>query len=417
MRSIALALSLVFIFLVPWEGAFRLPGGGTIAKVVGIAVGAFWMATVLVTGRIRKLGPFQIMMVIFVLWNAFSVFWSENPNRSLAHAQTWGQMLLLVLILWDLYTTRSALLAGLQAYILGAYVAVGSAINNYFNGQVYYTNNQRFSAGETNPDGFGFIMALGIPLAWDLAGSINASGIGRVLRVINYIYIPAALLGIALSGTRTALLASVVGMAFGLASLTRLRLAARIAIFALLASIILFLLPYVQTLESFQRLGTTGTELTSGDLNNRTNNWSEGFASFLEHPLLGVGSNMYRSINSLAKTAEGKVSHNSYLSVLVELGLIGFVIFAIILGIAFTQAWHQPKWQSWFWLTVLTVWSLGAFTLTWEARKSTWLFLSFVVVSGAITNRKKALAVYPVTRLATERNQTATTQKARLVTD
>ena len=417
MRKIALALSLFFIFLLPWEGAVRLPGGGTFARFVGIAVGAFWMATVLVTGRMRKLGPFQIMVAIFVLWNAFSVFWSESPYRSYAHAKTWGQMLLLVLILWDLYTTRTALLAGLEAYILGAYVAVGSAVNNYFSGQVYYSNNQRFSAGETNPDGFGFIMALGIPLAWYLAGSINAGGIGRVLRVINYVYIPAALLGIALSGTRTALLASVVGMAFGLASLTRLRLAARVAIFVLLAAIILFLLPYVQTLESFQRLGTTGTELTSGDLNNRTNNWSEGFASFYEHPLLGVGSNMYRSINSLAKTAEGKVSHNSYLSVLVELGLIGFVIFAIILGIAFTNAWRQPKWQSWFWLTVLAVWSLGAFTLTWEARKSTWLFLSFIVVSAAITNRKKELAAYPATRLTASRNQSAISQKARLVTD
>jgi O-antigen ligase len=294
---------------------------------------------------------------------------------------------------------------------------VGSAVYNYFNGQVYYSNMQRFSAGETNPDGFGFIMALGIPLAWYLAGSIGASGIGRVLRVINYVYIPAAMLGIALSGTRTALLASVVGMAFGLASLTRLRLAARVAIFVLLASIILFLLPYVQTLESFQRLGTTGTELTSGDLNNRTNNWSEGLASFVEHPLLGVGSNMYRSINSLAKTAEGKVSHNSYLSVLVELGLIGFVIFAIILAIAFIQAWRQPKWQSWFWLTVLSVWSLGAFTLTWEARKSTWLFLSFIVVSAAITNRQEEPAVYPAARLANPGNRTAVVQKARLLAD
>jgi len=417
MRRIALALSLFFIFLLPWEGAVRLPGGGTFARFTGLAVGAFWFATVLVTGRMRKLGPFQIMVAIFVLWNAFSVFWSESPYRSFAHAKTWGQMLLLVLILWDLYTTRSALLAGLQAYILGAYVAVGSAVYNYFNGQVYYSNNQRFSAGETNPDGFGFIMALGIPLAWYLAGSINASGIGRVLRVINYIYIPAALLGIALSGTRTALLASVVGMAFGLASLTRLRLAGRIAIFVLLASIILFLLPYVQTLKSFQRLGTTGTELTSGDLNNRTNNWSEGLASFVEHPLLGVGSNMYRSINSLAKTAEGKVSHNSYLSVLVELGLIGFVIFAIILAIAFIQAWRQPKWQSWFWLTVLSVWSLGAFTLTWEARKSTWLFLSFIVVSAAITNRREEPAVYQAARLANPGNRTAVVQKARLLAD
>lgn len=409
MRSIALALSLVFIFLVPWEGMVRLPWG-TVARFTGIAIGGFWVATVIVTGRLRKLGPFQLMVCLFVMWNALSVFWSENPNRSFAHAKTWGQMFLLVLILWDLYTTRSSLLAGLQAYILGAYVAVSSAVYNYFTGKVYYTNFQRFSPGETNPDGFGFIVALGIPVAWYLASSINSNGIGRFLRFVNYAYIPAAMLGIALSGTRTALIASVVGMAFGLASLTRLRLFARIAIFLLLASIILILLPYVQTLESFQRLGTTGDELTSGDLNNRTNNWSEGLASFVEHPLLGVGSNMYRSINSLAKTAEGKVSHNSYLSVLVELGLIGFILFGMILAITFVQAWRQPKWQSWFWLTVLAVWSIGAFTLTWEARKSTWLFLSFIVVSAALTNKREE-PVLTTKRLATPGNQFAVTRK------
>jgi len=388
MRKLALVFSLVFIFLVPWEGMVRLPFG-TFARFTGIAIAAFWLVTVLVTGRLRKLGPFQFMVGLFVIWNGLSVFWSENPNRSFAHTRTWAQMFLLVVILWDLYTTRSSLLAGLQAYILGGYVAVGSALYNYFTGKAYYTNYQRFSPGETNPDGFGFIMALGIPVAWYLAGSLPKSGISRFLRFINYVYIPAALLGIALSGTRTALLASVVGMAFGLASLTRLRLIARIAIFLLLSTVILVLLPYVQTLKSFQRLGTTGTELTSGDLNNRTNNWREGLTSFEDHPLLGVGANMYRSVNSLQTDNEGKVSHNSYLSVLVELGLIGFILFSIILVIAFSQAWRQPKWQSWFWLTVLAVWGIGAFTLTWEARKSTWLFLSFAVVSAAINNKRE----------------------------
>ena len=81
------------------------------------------------------------------------------------------------------------------------------------------------------------------------------------------------------------------------------------------------------------------------------------------------------------------MSHNSYLSVLVELGLIGFILFSLILAIAFVKAWHQPKWQSWFWLTVLAVWSIGAFTLTWEARKSTWLFLSFIVLSATLTDK------------------------------
>jgi len=410
MRKIALILSLVFIFIIPWEGVVRLPGLGTGARIVGQLLAVFWLATVMITRQFRKLGPFHLMVCLFVLWNAVSVFWSTSPNRSFSHAMTWIQMLLLVFILWDLYTTREALTAGLQAYILGAYVAIGSALYNFFSGAAYYTNLQRFSPGETNPDGFGFILALGMPVAWYLAGSNDTGKLSRLLRFVNYAYIPAAFLGIALSGTRTALIGSLVGTAFGLATLSRFRLATRVAIFLLLVSVIFIGLPYVQSLESFQRLGTTADELASGDLNNRTNNWREGLASFEEHPLFGVGGNMYRSINSLAKTAEGKVGHNSYLSVLVELGLIGFLIFAVILAIAFIQAWRQPKWQSWFWLTVLAVWGIGAFTLTWESRKTTWLFLSFVIVSGALTRHREEQKYKITPRLTNPMNQTAIRQ-------
>jgi len=405
MRRIAFALSLVFIFLIPWEGMVRLPWG-TVAKVLGLAVGGFWMTTIIFTGRLRKIHPFHVMVCLFVLWNAVSVFWSANPNRALAHLRTWTQTLVLVFILWDLYTTRAAISAGLQAYILGAYVAIGSAVYNYFTGNVFYTNYQRFSPGETNPDGFGFILALGIPLAWYLAASKSTSRMGPLWKFVNYAYVPAAFLGLALSGTRTALIASLVGMAFGLASLTRLRLWARIVIFLLLTSAVIILLPYVQSLESFQRLGTTTAELTQGDLNNRTNNWREGLDSFVEHPFIGIGSNMYRTVNRL-----GKVAHNSYLSVLVELGLIGFFLFAIILAIAFAQAWRHPsKWDRGFWLTVLAVWAIGSSTLTWEHRKTTWLFLSFIVASAVLARYRKR-KTHKVTRSPSPIGQPAITQK------
>jgi len=387
MRSIAFALSLVFIFLVPWEGVARFPVG-TMARTLGLVAGAVWLATVIIEGRLRKLSVYHIMVVLFVLWNALSLFWSADPNRSMAHLRTWVQTLVLVFIIWDLYTTQEAILAGLQAYILGAYVAVGTAVQNYLSGNAYYTNYQRFSPGDTNPDGFGFILALGIPLAWYLAASKSTNRLGPLWKFINYAYIPAAFLGLALSGTRTALVASLVGMAFGLISLTRLRIWARIAIVILLTGVIIYLWPRVATLESFQRLGTTGTELTEGDLNNRTNNWREGFDAFVEHPIIGVGSNMYRSINSL-----GKVGHNSFISVLVELGLIGFLLFGIILAIVINQAWSHPsKWDRSFWLTVFAVWTIGSSTLTWEHRKTTWLFLSFIVASAILARQRERKA-------------------------
>ena len=388
MRAIVFALSLVLIFIIPWEGAVNIPGLGTegsstLTRLLGLGVGALWLVTVIFTGRFRKPGLFHLILLLFVLWNAASVFWSADPNNTLAYVGTWVQLLVLTLILWDLYNTKAAILAGLQAYVLGAYIALGSAVSNFLGGNAYYTHYERYSAGDTNPDGFGFILALGIPVAWYLASSESTTRWGKLFKVINYAYIPAAFLGIALSGTSTAMIAAIPGMAFGLASLTRLSLWAKVTIFLFLVSAVFILQPYVQPLRSFQRLGTTGAEITEGDLNERKDIWREGIDSFVEHPLLGIGGNMYRSINIL-----GKVAHNSYLSVLVELGLIGFILFGTILVIAFIQAWGLPKWDSLLWLTILLVWAIGASTLTWEYRKTTWLFLGLLITTAALIGRR-----------------------------
>lgn len=385
MRKITFALSLVFIFFIPWEGVIELPGMGTAAKLVGFVMAVCWLAMIVITDRIRKPRPFHMMFCLFVLWNAVSVFWSGDPGATVTQITRWAQLLMMVLILWDLYTSRVALLAGLQAFILGEYVAIGSAGYNFLSGNAYYNHYQRFSVGaQSSPDGFGIIVALGIPVAWYLASSEGITKISNLLKVVNYLYIPAAFLGLALSGTRTALIASIVGMAFGLASLSRLRLWARIAIFLILASAILVLLPRVQTLRSFQRFSTTYSEITEGTLNNRTNNWAEGFDSFKEHPIIGVGANMYRSVNRL-----GKLAHNSFLSVLVELGLVGFALFGAIFTIAVIQSLRQPsKWDSGFWLTVLLAWAISASSLSYEFRKATWLFLSFAIVSAALSAQR-----------------------------
>ncbi len=382
MRTHSFLLSLLFIFVIPWEGV-EVSGLSGLPKYVGYFAFVFWLATIMRTGQFRAPRAFQVAVFAFVFWNALSVFWSADPGETLGRAITWAQLFVFVLMLWDLYTTRTALMAGLQAYVLGAYVALGSAIANYLSGAAYYTNYSRFSSGDTNPDGFGFILALGMPVAWYLASSQSTSKLGRVMKVLNFAYVPAAFLGISLSGTRTALIATIPAMAFGLSSLMRLQRWARIAVFVVLAATLVLVVRQVQSLRSFERLGTTTSELTEGDLNNRTNNWLEGLSAFRKHPLMGVGSNMYRSVSSL-----GKVAHNSYLSVLVEVGLVGFFLFGTILTLVLGHALRQSGWDRSFWLTQLAVWSLGAFTLTWEHRKSTWLFLSLVVAGAALTRRR-----------------------------
>jgi len=382
-------LCLVFVFTTPWEGVIRIPGIGTIATAVGIAAAALWATTVSVSGRVRRPGPFVVAVAAFVAWNGASVLWSADPGRSLAHVYTWAQSFVLVLILWDLFRSRADVLAALQAYVLGAYVAVGGALVNLRSGDPFYTHYQRFSPGDVNPDGFGFVVALGIPVACYLAGA--RVGRGRALRWINLGYVPAAFLGIALSGTRTAAVGAVVGLAFGLAALTRLRLSARVVALVVLATAVYLLLPVVQPLRSFERLGTTGSELTRGDLNGRLEQWRQGLVAFAEHPVAGVGTNMYRSVNTL-----GKVGHNSFLSVLVEVGLVGGILFGGILAIAVAHALARERWDRGFWLTVLGVWAIGASTLTWEYRKTTWVFLTLLVVDAVAAARQGSAALEEV---------------------
>ena len=222
------------------------------------------------------------------------------------------QSLALVLILWDVFRTRTAIHAGLQAYVLGAYVAVGGAIANCFGSNPFYTSYDRFSPGATNPDGFGFIIALGIPVAWYLAGTPCTARWRRILKPLDFAFIPAAFIGPRLAdahGGRRRHRRH--GVRPGLAhppAPDRADRDPRVLTYAFFA-----LLPVVQPLASFQRLGTTANEATEGDLNGRLSQWSQGLDSFHEHPLVGVGANMYRTVNTL-----GKEAHNSFVSVLVS---------------------------------------------------------------------------------------------------
>ncbi len=376
MRTVSFWISLLLIFSIPWENVVEHPVLGSAPRLIGIALAVFWLATVVITRRFRNPGAFHFAALLFVLWNVVSVFWSTNLDATTIQLFTWLQIFILLLILWDLYDTRAALLSALQMYVLGCYVVVGSTIVNYYSGETYYY--ERFSATGTNPDDLGAVLALGIPVAFYLAIGKTENKFTSLLRLVNYAFVPSALLGIALSGTRTALIAAVPGLIFGFLLLTRLGPAIRVAVVFLMITASLILVPFIPE-ASFERLATTRTEISGGDLNGRIHLWRQGLASFAEHPLLGVGGNMFRSVN-----VERKVAHNSFISVLVELGIIGFTLFGVTLLLAVLQTFRLPRSDLRFWLTVLATWVIVASALTWEHRKPTWFFLSLLIASSAL---------------------------------
>jgi hypothetical protein len=253
MRKLVFALSLALIFTIPWEGAL-VSKLGTISTVVGIFVTLLWVAMILMTGQVRKPGTFLQVMSIFVLWISLTAFWSADPPNSVGAVLRWIGSLLFAFIVWDLYRTRGEVLKGLQAWILGEYVSIAAAFLNFHGSHAYYTNYQRFAPGNTNPDGFGFTVALGIPVACYLAAAPETS---RRARLVNLAYLPVGFLGISLSGTRTASIAAVIGVLYGLAVLTHIKASSRLVVIALLVVGMFVVFPIVHPLKSFDRFATT----------------------------------------------------------------------------------------------------------------------------------------------------------------
>lgn len=376
MRGFALMLSLAFVFMIPWENGITLGGFGTLTRVVGILMALVWLYSVPKTG-FRKPHPFHWIVFLFILWNTASFFWSVEVDETLRRIGTYLQLALLNYILWDLYTTPRTLRAAMEAYVLGAYVAVGSTIYNFSVGQTISKYSEgRYAGAGMNAVDLSLVLVLGLPVAWHLAISASNEKKDYFLTFINYLYIPVSLFAVILTGSRTVIFIVVPAILYIVATANKIRPLIKIYLFVVFLGFIVATGHYIQD-STIKRLASVNESIIERDFGGRVTKWEYSIETFSKNPLLGIGSGTLQSSSKF-----GIVSHNTFLSILAEIGLIGFSLFIVILTIVVYQTMNQAKSLSGLWLTVLIIWTMGVCTLTWEYTKPTWLFLTLIVISA-----------------------------------
>ena len=379
MRKLAYFSSLLVIFTIPWEEAFTIGSFGTVTRIVGLLTMILWLGALLVTGKIRKLNGFYLMAFLFIVWNIMSLIWSVDLEQSQQQVITYIQLGVLALILWDLYTTENTLKTGMQAYILGSYVTIISTIiNRIRDQQIYLYSGGRYAGAGLNAVDLALTLSLGLPIAWYLAISTDKNGKSRILAILNYMFIPSALFAIILTGSRTALFAAIPALIYIFSTFKRFRMFNRVIIFiGLVGTLIVVQLSIPSS--SFDRFSTTASSILTGDLGGRVSLWQAAMSIFQENPIIGIGSGALSSPLEL-----GTVAHNTYISVLTELGLFGLCLYTAVLIIVLFTALRQSKPYSDVWLAVFMVWLIGVLSLTWEYRKTTWLIMSMIVISANV---------------------------------
>jgi len=379
-ERVAFVLLALFVFTIPFEKSVLIPGVGTIARLLGIlalCAGGYHAAR---RRTLRRPNLALVWMAVFVAWAGMTRIWSLAPETTSLRFLTFVQLLCMAWLVWEYSSTGDRQRWLLRAYVAGAWVSSVITLIRYGQGlQTYY---RRFAATGFDPNDLGLTLALSLPLAMYLAL--------RDGKLARWVYRGGMLLAIAallLTASRGAFVAALLAFGFAAATWMQSGLAGKLSSAALLVLLLAGALRLAPA-ASRERLSTLPEELASGTLHNRTRIWEAGLKALRQYPFHGAGAGAYPQavrpwLGRPAREGHEYVAHNTFLSVLVECGLIGFALFASLLATLLLFIYFMPAVERALWVTMLAVWVAGASLLTWEHRKPSWLLFALIMAGWA----------------------------------
>jgi len=379
---LAFACLCALIFAIPWEESIPLLDGFVVGRWIALLACGLLGLRLAITDKVRQPSLLHGLMFALVGWVGLSLFWTIDRMSTLERIGTYFQMLAIVWIIWELAISDRRVTTVIQSYVFGTCVLAVDTIVNYANGtqaadlwaeagKVKW-HDYRYSVYGVNENDLGLMLALSVPMTIYLLTRKKS----RLLTTFCWLHMGLCFTALMLSGSRGGLFSALIGLGLFPLVMRKLPRWQRLVFAAVCAaglSIGIYLVPE----EAWTRFQTLGDEVTEGTLTHRTVLWSAGMEQFRDHPFLGVGAGAYGTA-VLRAVDLPLVAHNTFVSVLVELGVAGALILVILLAALYYSASRMQYVERCFWLVILSVWAVGVCTLTWEYNKPTWLLFGLL---------------------------------------
>lgn len=350
---------------------------GSASQIVIILSTIFTLGVSLLRGYFKLPNTFHILFIVFVVLGLESALWSIDLGSTFYRFFVNMEVLLLLFIIWENTSSLRQWRHLLQAYIYGAWVSALSIMLNYQFDATYLEGlliDQRYSAFGYDPNDIAVMLALAVPMAWYL-GITGSKGRGVFLNRIFPLIASAAVL---LTASRTGFVALGVSYLFVIWSIPHLNRRVRV-----LGSVILFgagtyLLSTIPA-AVWERLEEGIDSTLALDFTGRGEVWLAGLDIFQTNPLLGTGAGTFLlAVEAVSNFS--KAPHNTFISILAEQGLVGTVIFTLILLLVIQYVINAPPLERHMGLALLGTWFIGAMMLGWEYRKPTWLLFGLLAI-------------------------------------
>jgi O-antigen ligase len=158
---------------------------------------------------------------------------------------------------------------------------------------------------------------------------------------------------------------------------------------------------------SLNRLASIGQEASSGTLTGRTTIWKYGLLAWQEQPLFGHGLGAFRKVVNPFSISES--AHNTFISLLVETGLIGFMLFTGFLAMLLRLFGHVPEKDRSFQMVLIGSLLLTQMSTEWSMEKIAWILYGLLISHAWLETRQPerqwqihpAQNIYPRTGVTT----------------
>ncbi len=309
-------------------------GSGAVSfiKVAGLILFLSWFAAQATRSRreARSLlasSPVITMAVVgFVSWSAISVAWAESSGTAIGSTSRFVLDALLFPIVFGAIRRREHFQWIVAAFVIGA---VMSAVIG-----LLQSGGARLAGGIGDPDGEAALLAAALMLDVGLIATLPRDSAAKTLAVIGALIMGLGLLDTGSRGGFVAL-AAVLVAAVLLGGRWRGRAAGLLLIVAIVTPVYLFVLAPSAAVQ----------HLSSSSSSGRTDLWKVGLKMFEANPVAGVGSGNFTvaSIHYVQQAGDitradlivdvPHAAHNTYLEIIDELGVPGFLMFlTIVIG-------------------------------------------------------------------------------------